>query len=257
MAAGVVPQSSCSLKPDAPAAQLQRRARRRDTVLPLPSSATFIGQRVERLRACAPRYHAPGVTVVALVPSAGPGAAADDGGDAGGQRLVEDLRADEVHVAVDRPGGEDATLARQHLGGRADDQLGVHAVGDVGVAGLAQGHDAAVADADVGLHHAPVVEHEHVGDDEVDGGPQWPAPSTRGSPCRRRTPPRRPGRAAAHGEVLGGGDEQVGVAEADPVADRGAVQLGVALAARSSRLRRPSDCWMPGTVPRRRPGARG
>ena len=50
------------------------------------------------------------------------GAAADDGGDARRQRLVDDLRADEVHVAVDGAGGEDAAIARQDLGRRTDDE---------------------------------------------------------------------------------------------------------------------------------------
>ena len=41
---------------------------------------------------------------------------------------------------------------------RADHQRRVDAVHRVGVAGLADADDAAVADADVGLHDAPVVE---------------------------------------------------------------------------------------------------
>ena len=39
---------------------------------------------------------------------------------------------------------------------------------DVGIAGLADGCDAAVVDADIGLHDAPVVEDQRVGDDGVD-----------------------------------------------------------------------------------------
>ena len=70
MAAGVVPQSSCSLKPDAPAASCSRSAVG-DTVLPLPSRATLTGHPSSAWSMRA-RFHAPGVTVVALVPSAGP-----------------------------------------------------------------------------------------------------------------------------------------------------------------------------------------
>jgi hypothetical protein len=75
------------------------------------------------------------VTVVALVPSAGP--AADDRGRAGSQGFVDDLWTYEVDVAVDCAGGEYPTLAGQHLGRRADDELGMHAVGDVRITRLA------------------------------------------------------------------------------------------------------------------------
>jgi hypothetical protein len=70
MAAGVVPQSSWSLNPDAPAASCSTSPAS-DTVLPLPSRATFTGQG-SMARSTLARFHAPGVTVVALVPSAGP-----------------------------------------------------------------------------------------------------------------------------------------------------------------------------------------
>ncbi len=70
IAAGVEPQSSCSLNPDAPARSCSHRASS-DTVLPLPSRTTLSGQPAvaSSIRA---RFQAPGVTVVALVPSAGP-----------------------------------------------------------------------------------------------------------------------------------------------------------------------------------------
>jgi hypothetical protein len=51
----------------------------------------------------------------------------------------------------------------------ADDEVGVDAVHRVGVAGLAQRHDAPVADADVGLDDPPVVEDDGAGDDQVGG----------------------------------------------------------------------------------------
>src|ERR1700712_3783376 len=70
MAAGVVPQSSCNLKPAAPARNCSHMASAL-TVLPLPSRATLSGQwsSASSMRA---RCQAPGVTVVALLPSAGP-----------------------------------------------------------------------------------------------------------------------------------------------------------------------------------------
>ncbi len=70
MAAGVVPQSSCSLRPIAPARICSRSGSGVDA-LPLPRNPKFIGN------ACTAsyirrRFHAPGVQVVALVPVAGP-----------------------------------------------------------------------------------------------------------------------------------------------------------------------------------------
>ncbi len=70
IAAGVVPQSSCSLNPPAPATSCSRSASGR-TVFPLPSNRTLTGwpSIACSIRA---RFHGPGVTVVAFVPSDGP-----------------------------------------------------------------------------------------------------------------------------------------------------------------------------------------
>ena len=71
------------------------------------------------------RCQAPGVTVVALLPSAGPVPPRDDRGDAAAERLFHDLRADQMHVTVDGARGEDQPVARDHFGGRADDEVGL------------------------------------------------------------------------------------------------------------------------------------
>ena len=63
-------------------------------------------------------------------------------------------------------GGEDLALAGDRLGPRADDD--VDAGLGVGVAGLADGGDPPVAQADVGLVDAGVVDDQRVGDDRVD-----------------------------------------------------------------------------------------
>ena len=67
-------------------------------------------------------------------------------------------------MAVDAAGGEDPALAGEDLGARADPERRVHAVGDVRVAGLAERDDPAVADTDVALEDAPVVEDDRVRD---------------------------------------------------------------------------------------------
>ena len=170
------------------------------------------------------RFHAPGVTVVALVPSAGPGAAADDGGDARGQRLVDDLRADEVHVAVDRAGGEDPAVAGEDLGRRADHQRGVDAVHRVGVAGLADADDPAVADADVGLDDAPVIEDRRApvmtrsGVPSARVAPDWPIDS------RITLPPPNTASSPPTQQVALDLDQQVGVGQPDAVAGGRAVE---------------------------------
>src|SRR5690606_6940787 len=99
-------------------------------------------------------------------------APADQGGDAAGQRLVHQLRADEVHVRVDAASRDDLAFAGDDLGARADGD--VHAGLDVRIAGLADALDAAVLDADVGLDHAPVIEDDGVGDDGIGHLRGWP-----------------------------------------------------------------------------------
>ena len=79
----------------------------------------------------------PGVQVVAKVPCDGPGAAAEHRGDAGHQRVLDLLRADEMDVAVEAAGGEDLAFARDHVGAGADHDGDAGL--DVGIAGLADG----------------------------------------------------------------------------------------------------------------------
>ena len=123
-----------------------------------------------------------------------PGSAAEHGGDARHQRLLHLLRADEMDMGVEAAGGENFSLAGNHLRARPDDDGDVGL--DVGVAGLADGRDAVGLEADIGFHDAPVVEDQRIGDDGIDRSllvaRAGSGPCRRGSPCRRRTsPPRR------------------------------------------------------------------
>jgi hypothetical protein len=162
MAAGVVPQSSCSFRPMAPASICWLSASGR-LALPLPRKPRFIGK---ASAACSMRwmFSGPGVQVVAKVPVAGP-VPPPSMVVTPLQGLVDLLRADEVDVAVDAAGGDDHALAGNDLGARADDD--VHARLHIGVAGLADGRDAAALDADVGLDDAPVVDDQRIGDHAV------------------------------------------------------------------------------------------
>src|SRR5260370_3978787 len=72
-----------------------------------------------------------------------------------------------MDVRVDAAGRAETTFAGDDLGAGSDDDVdaGLH----VGVAGLADGGDAAVLDADVGLDDAAGVDDDGVGDDRVGG----------------------------------------------------------------------------------------
>ena len=121
------------------------------------------------------------------------GAAADHGGDAVGNRFVNLLRGNEMDVAIDAACGDDQVFACDHFGGCADDQLWIDSVHRVGISGFAHFHDAAVLDADIGFHDAPMIEDDGVGDDQVEraiaGLRGWrccSGPCRRESLCRRR-----------------------------------------------------------------------
>jgi hypothetical protein len=176
MAAGVVPQSSCSFS----RSRRPRSARSGcgSEALPLPRKPRFIGK---ASAACSMRAmcQGPGVQVVALVPVAGPVPPPS-------MVVMPDISASSIccgqmkwMCAVDAAGGEDHAFAGDDLGARPDDDG--HAGLDVRVAGLADGRDAAVLDADVGLDDAPVIDDQRVGDDGIGTSARvrwlWPMPS--------------------------------------------------------------------------------
>src|SRR5580704_2934218 len=97
----------------------------------------------------------------------GAGAAPEHCRHAAVERLLDQLRADEVDVRVDAPGGDDAALAGDRFGPRPDHDIDAGL--DIRVAGFADAADAAVADADIGFDDAPIVEDHGIGDDGVDG----------------------------------------------------------------------------------------
>jgi hypothetical protein len=169
----------------------------------------------------------------------GAGAAADHGGDATGERVLDLLRADEVDVRVDAARGDDAAFARDDFRRRADGHAGRDALLDAGISRVADGGDAPAFDADVGFDDAlHGVEDERVCDDEIE-----------------RLGVRRRGRlahavanhfAAAEFHLVadraGLGDkvaldfdEQLRVREAHAVAHGGPEHLGVLAAAESER----------------------
>ena len=166
MAAGVVPQSSCSFRPHAPA-----------------RICSASGSRVRRVSfAEKSEVHRPGfggAQHLLQVPAPGRAggrvgaggrarSAADHRRGAVRKRFVDLLRRDEVNVAIDGAGGDDLAFARDHFRGRADHQIGIDARLRVGISGFADFHDAAVADSDVGLHDAPMIDDQRVGDHQIE-----------------------------------------------------------------------------------------
>ena len=163
MAAGVVPQSSCSFSAQAPPRIISSSAPGVDA-LPLPVKC-------EVHRKCVCRFdHA---REMPRPRRAGggersrrrTGAASQHGGDARHQRFVDLLRADEVNVRVEAARGDDLAFRRDDLRARPDDDIDIRL--DVRIAGFSDSGDPPVADADIGFHHAPVIENDRIGDDGI------------------------------------------------------------------------------------------
>src|SRR5262249_31156931 len=91
--------------------------------------------------------------------------AAQHGGDTGVQRLLDLLRTDVVEVRLDPAGGDDLAFTGDHFGARSDDDVDIRL--HIGVAGLADGVDASVPDGDIGFRNSPVIENQRVGDDRI------------------------------------------------------------------------------------------
>ena len=187
IAAGVVPQSSCSFRQLAPARIISSSACGWDA-LPLPAKAMIDRQALGGLQH-AREVPRPGRAGGGGGAGGGAGPAADQGRYARCDRVIDLLRTDEMDMRVDAPGGQDLAFAGDHLGAGPDDDVDARL--DVRIAGLADLGDPAVGDRDVGLDDAPVVDDQRVGDDGVDRALRLRVPATgpcrRGSPCRRRT----------------------------------------------------------------------
>src|SRR5271165_708487 len=156
-----------------------------------------------------------------------PGAAAEHGRDAAVQRLLDQLRADEMDVGIDAAGGDDTALAGNRFGPRPDHDVNPGL--NIGVARLADTADAAVADADIGLNDPPVIQNHGIGDDGVDGtvgAGRLPLPHAVANDL-----------AAAEFDLLAidraialDFDDEVGIGEAQPIAGRRPEHRGIGLA---------------------------
>ena len=225
IAAGVVPQSSCSFRQAAPARIISSSAAGREA-LPLPAKARLTG-RPSAACSMRARCQGPGVQVVADGAGRRAGAAADQRGDAGGERLLDLLRTDEMDVAVDAAGGEDLALAGDDLGAGADDD--VDAGWTSGLPALPIFAMRPFGDRDIGLHDAPMIDDQRVGDHRVDR-----ALGLRGLRLAHAVADHLAAAElhllAVGGEVAFHLDDQVGVGEAHPVAGGRAEHVGIGAA---------------------------
>ena len=129
-----------------------------------------------------------------------------------------------MDVGVEAAGGEDLAFAGDHLGARADDDGDAGL--DVRIAGLADGGDLAVLEADVGFDDAPMVEDQRVGDDGVDRAlpvgdlalPHAVADHLAAAELHL---------LAVGGEILLDLDDEIGVGEPHAVAGRRAEHVGI------------------------------
>ena len=166
------------------------------------------------------------------MPGRGSRAAAQHRGDAGHQRFLDLLRADEMDVGVEAAGGEDLAFARDHFGAGTDDDGDAGL--DVGISGLADRRDQPVLQADVSLHDPPMVEDDGVGDDRVDraarvGGLRLPhAVADHFAAAEFHL-------FAVSCEILLDLDDELRVGEANPVAGRGAEHFRVMRAGQGGR----------------------
>ena len=158
------------------------------------------------------------------------GATAADRRDAGRQGLDGLRRRNHVDVRVEPARGQDLALAADDLGGRADLQLRVDAVADIGVAGPAERDDRAVLDADIGLHDSPPVEHDRIRDDRIRGA-FGAGDRTLQHRLADRLASAEDGLVASDGQVFLDLDPQVGVGQPDLIPAGRPVQRGVLLTA--------------------------
>ena len=118
-------------------------------------------------------------------------------------------------------GRHDLAFGGDDLGARADDNVDTRL--HVRIAGLADVADTAIADADIGLDDAPVIEDHGVGDYRIDRARlrgwlcDWPMPS------RITLPPPNFTSSPYDGAILFDTDEEFRVSQPDAVPDGGTV----------------------------------
>ena len=161
-----------------------------------------------------------------------PERAADHGRQSRRDGVLAELRGVEMHVDVDAARRRDHAFGIAHRGGGADDQLRMHAVHGRRVAGLADGDDLAVLDADVALDDAEHrIDHERVAEQHVERAHGAVIARRQAQPIAERLAAAVKALLARDGEVMLDLGKKRRVAETNGVARGRAVHLRVVLAA--------------------------
>ena len=113
------------------------------------------------------------------------------------------------------------------LGAGADRHARRHAVHEIRVARVADRHDAAVADADVGLDDPPVVHDQRVGDHQVERARGPGGPGRLAHRVAENLAAAELRLLAGHGQVALHPDEELGVRQSHAIARRRPVEVGV------------------------------
>src|SRR5580700_6397893 len=159
-------------------------------------------------------------------------AATDHGRRSIRQGFVNLLRRNEVNMTVDASGGDDHVFARDDFSGCAYDEVRIDTIHRVGISRLTHSYYAAVPNADIAFDYAPVIDDNCVGDDEIENTGVLAA---------------RHGAVLSHavaddfaaaksdfvtvdGKILFDFDNQSCIREADTVAGRRPVKVGVSAA---------------------------
>ena len=157
-------------------------------------------------------------------------AAAEEGRDAVREGCLRLLRRDIVDVAVDAGRRQNQMLARNGIGRGARHQIGMHPVHGVRITGLADAGDLAVLDAHVGLHHAQHrVDDRYIGNHEIERSLAGVHAVGQSHAVAQRLAAAVDHLVAVFAEVFLDLDVQVGVAEPDLVAHRGAEKVVINL----------------------------
>ena len=160
-----------------------------------------------------------------------PERAADHGGYTGADRVLAQLRRVEVHMHVDAAGRGDQAFGVAHGGGRAADQLRMHAVHHRRVAGLADCDDTSILDSDIALHHAQHrVDDHRVGDEHVERALGAIVAGGQPQPVAQRLAAAVQALVARHGVVVLDLGDQGGVAQPQRIALGRAIERRVLLA---------------------------
>ena len=144
-----------------------------------------------------------------------------------------------MDVRIDAARGHDLSLARNHLGSRADHHPRRDARHHVGIARLADLDDPPATNTDIRLDNSPVIHDDRAGDHQVEGLIGRRCTTGLPHPVPQDFPAAEFRFLAVDGEIALNLDKQIGIGETDPVSRGRAIKVGILFAGNSqSSVRR-------------------